>query len=50
MIPKPIIIYFLKTNDKEKILRATRGKTTLLYRRMNVDKDDNRFLVANNAS
>lgn len=46
--PRYKIIELLKTNDKEKILKAVRGKRHITYRR--TDEDDSRFLIRNSAS
>lgn len=43
-----IIIKFLEKTDKEKILKASRGKKC--YIQGDKNKDDNRFIITNDAS
>lgn len=47
MNPRQITTKLLKTNDKEKSLKPTRGKMTY-YVQQNKDKNDSRFHSGNN--
>lgn len=49
MKPKKIIIKQLKIGDKEKILKADKGKRHSMCKR-DKERTDGRFLVGNNAS